>query len=168
MIQPLGEYIRQVRLSKGLSLRQLAEKIGYRNLNRGIRRINKLEQNGILPAPSVLGRLVKVLGISHFALKCRLTLSDDARAGLDFCRPPFLFREGKDPGCLGCIEFPPKTVKTREQAEVYASQKGRRLGCEIWLVADAYTLIRFDENGVLVDETLSDLVWKRRKRRKAL
>src|SRR5947207_2568978 len=48
MTNNLGSYFHDERVSKGLSLGQLAEKVGYRNLSKGARRITMLEREGVI------------------------------------------------------------------------------------------------------------------------
>lgn len=42
----LGEFFRQERLRRGLPLQELARHIGYRNANKGARRLERLERTG--------------------------------------------------------------------------------------------------------------------------
>ena len=42
----LGEYLRDNRVKQGLTLGQLARMVGYRNINKGERRITALERTG--------------------------------------------------------------------------------------------------------------------------
>lgn len=42
----LGDLLRQERLRRGLTLQDLARHIGYRNVNRGARRLERLERTG--------------------------------------------------------------------------------------------------------------------------
>ena len=42
----LGAFLRAERLRRGLSLSELARMVGYRNINKGVRRIMALEQTG--------------------------------------------------------------------------------------------------------------------------
>ena len=46
----VGEFLRQERIKQGLTLQALARKIGYRNLNKGARRLGRLERTGQEPA----------------------------------------------------------------------------------------------------------------------
>lgn len=59
----LGRFFRQRRVEIKLSLGQLAERAGYRNLNRGSNRIKTLENGGEV-RPDPLGKLADVLEIS--------------------------------------------------------------------------------------------------------
>ncbi len=56
----LGSYLCGERLKQKLNTAQLAEMIGYRNTNKGMRRILDLEREGVAP-PSLLKKVVDVL-----------------------------------------------------------------------------------------------------------
>jgi hypothetical protein len=56
----LGSYMKNERLKQKLNTAQLAEKVGYKNINKGMRRITVLELEGVAP-PSLLRKVVDVL-----------------------------------------------------------------------------------------------------------
>jgi len=56
----LGSYLKEKRLKQKLNTAQLAEKVGYKNIYKGIRRILDLEREGIAP-PALLKKVVDVL-----------------------------------------------------------------------------------------------------------
>lgn len=60
----LGDYFRKVRLANGRSLGQLARKVGYRNVNKGCRRITTFETTGTIH-PDLLTKVAAILEIDN-------------------------------------------------------------------------------------------------------
>jgi len=58
----LGSYIKGERLKQKLNTAQLAIKIGYKNVNKGMRRISALESEGVFN-PGLLKKIVDVLNL---------------------------------------------------------------------------------------------------------
>jgi transcriptional regulator with XRE-family HTH domain len=62
---PLGRLIRQTRERRGSSRHPIVERAGYRNTNKGFRRLDELESGpGVFPDSRVLTRFAAVLGIA--------------------------------------------------------------------------------------------------------
>jgi transcriptional regulator with XRE-family HTH domain len=59
----LGKLFRARRVKKGLSLHQLAELVGYGNLNKGSNRIQRFESGGKI-MPDLFAELVSILEVS--------------------------------------------------------------------------------------------------------
>ncbi|RQD73442.1 MAG: hypothetical protein D5R97_09355, partial [Candidatus Syntrophonatronum acetioxidans] len=60
----LGRYVKKERLKKGLNSSELAHFMGYKNINRGMRRILSLEREGEVH-PEVLKKLIEALNLSQ-------------------------------------------------------------------------------------------------------
>jgi len=56
----LGSYLKGERLRQKLNTAQLAGKVGYRNINKGMRRVIDLEREGIA-TPALLSKVVDTL-----------------------------------------------------------------------------------------------------------
>jgi len=60
----LADYCRTQRQARTLSLRRLAALLGYRNLNKGMRRLRQLEQDGVAH-PELLRKLIGALDLDE-------------------------------------------------------------------------------------------------------
>ena len=67
MARHLGEFFRSRRIEQGLSLGQLARLAGYRNVNKGVRRILRFEQDCVV-RNDLLVRMTEALKISDYDL----------------------------------------------------------------------------------------------------
>ena len=62
MTSKLGTYCRAQRITKGLTLGQLAREVGYRNIGKGTNRLHTLETTGEVQ-PNLLVKVVAILGL---------------------------------------------------------------------------------------------------------
>ena len=62
MSSRLGDYFRKVRLAKGMTLGRLARLVGYRNVNKGCRRIDTFEKTG-RATPELFSKMTSILGV---------------------------------------------------------------------------------------------------------
>lgn len=60
MTTHLGRYIKQKRVEKNINTADLAKRMGYKNTNKGVRRVIDLEREGVVH-PDVLNKIVKAL-----------------------------------------------------------------------------------------------------------
>jgi len=60
MTNCIGSYLRQQRLDQNLTLRDLAQQLGYKNLQKGMNRIKALEERGRL-SRDLLPRIIQAL-----------------------------------------------------------------------------------------------------------
>ena len=74
MSRRVGEYFKQRRLEKGLSIVQLAEAVGLTSSNKDARRIGAFEQSG-RTTPDLFARLMVALDVDQATLK-RLAYED--------------------------------------------------------------------------------------------
>lgn len=58
----VGQILRPARLVRGLSLREVAARLGYSDVDRGIRRLSLVEATGLI-REDLLARLLEVLGL---------------------------------------------------------------------------------------------------------
>jgi hypothetical protein len=116
----LGTYFRRTRIANGISLGDLAQQIGYRNLSKGCRRIATLETTGRARG-DLIDRLAAALGIDGTTVEQLRQM--DFRAWEEWADDPDQ-RRYVVLRLLPAIysEIPvPANVTTREEAEAFAS-----------------------------------------------
>lgn len=62
MLNNLGAYLKSERINKGLNCHQLASLVGYKNLNKGARKIEKAEKGGRL-SNELMEKISSALGL---------------------------------------------------------------------------------------------------------
>jgi hypothetical protein len=78
----LGFYVRHERMRQGLTLQALARKVGYRNLDKGARRLERLERTG-REEKDLVDRAIVALGLDA-ARAAELAARDDAARKVAF------------------------------------------------------------------------------------
>lgn len=68
MMVPLGQLLRQAREANQMGLEQVARKLGYRNVVKGVRKLTVIEATGTV-SDETLVRLADVLGIDWALLE---------------------------------------------------------------------------------------------------
>ncbi len=74
-----GELLREARGERGLTLQELAARIGYRNLNKGARRIEHLERGGEDKQKGILGLIAAALGLDAQRVADCQAVDEEAR-----------------------------------------------------------------------------------------
>lgn len=64
MATKLAKYIKQERVKQGLSYAKLSRSMGYRNINKGMRRIAEIEREGKADS-EILRKVVKALNLNE-------------------------------------------------------------------------------------------------------
>ena len=143
----LGELVRRARLHLQLTPQALARRLGYRNLNKGARRVERLERTGI-EAPVFIEELVAALGCDQGQV-ADLTARDDVARRLAFegwlnvPQPLALYRNAVGLAIGAAI---PDGL-TEEEAIAYAINLQRKEGLRMCLVLDRRRSIWIEEDG---------------------
>ena len=137
MASHLGNHIRTARTARGWTPQVLAQKIGYRNQNKGARRVLALEQTG-LDKIGILPNVINTLNLDRAKI-ADLIDQDKAQRLEAFerwvkkpIRPYLVVRWF--PAFYTDI-FLPKTIKSHVDAEAYASDfavEKRVFVCLVW------------------------------------
>jgi transcriptional regulator with XRE-family HTH domain len=67
-VKMLGQLLRQARQGQGLGLEQVACRLGYRNVTKGVRKLKVIEATGTV-SDDLLVKLAEVLGIDWVVLE---------------------------------------------------------------------------------------------------
>ena len=133
----LGSYFKAWRERRGLSPQALAGLAGYRNVNRGARRILDLEVTGASSA-DLVSKLAKVLGVStRVVAQLAQRDLDAARAAFErWLAEPVESRFFVLPLAAVSVEqsLPPPVLSCREQAAEWASEAAKSQGLRAVLV----------------------------------
>jgi hypothetical protein len=145
----LGRYFRARRLELGLSLGEVARRLGYSNITKGARRIQQLEDVGECTR-DLLDRLLGVLGVDRSVAK-ELLGRDRAeyfRAWEEWVSEPVPIRMVIRwiPGVLGTRPLP-TAVTTPEQAVAYAQDFARTHRTKVFVELSRRTTVTIDEHG---------------------
>ena len=141
-----AEYFKERRLERGLSVEEVARRLGCKRLHKAVRRVKAFEEAGYVRA-ALLGRLATVLGIDETTLN-RLAF-DDYRywfALMNFPVVPCLLRRQARRG--GAVRLP-KRLKTNEAREKFAADYARRHRTDVCLTVSARVDIWFSKDGTI-------------------
>ena len=141
----LSDHCRKRRRHLALSPAQLARLAGYRNINKGIRRIRDFEDGG-RPDSEFLGKLVDALDIPQGEID-RVTAWDvqDWCENIDRPIQPHLLRTKYGPR----IKLPPG-VDTLEKAQAYARARALEIYRTVRLVWSRRTYVQYSPDGTVV------------------
>jgi transcriptional regulator with XRE-family HTH domain len=145
-VSHLGDFFRERRNERGLSLGQLAGIVGYQNVSRGSNRIHKFESGGKV-APDLFARLASALEICPDQV--RALAAEDYREWLAWAnepmRPYVVIRH------LACIyqriELPDDALDP-EAAEAFAARLARERNRMVCLVLNRRLSVGFDATGL--------------------
>ena len=144
MATHVAKYFRKRRSEMGLSLVQLAKKVGYGNVSKGYRKIDAFERTGRCH-PVLFSKLMEALQIGERLLaQAAYTDYRDWLAAPANPPTPYLLRSPIR-GCLGL----PDDLTTVEEMERYAADQARRHGTSVTLVLDNRIRVRFGKDGSL-------------------
>jgi transcriptional regulator with XRE-family HTH domain len=132
----LGELIRRSRRSLGWTLQELARRMGYRNLAKGARRLEHLEQSG-MASTDLEARAASALGLDQRLLVEIKARDDAARAHLfqewlEGAQPMELY--GYVAGATFRVPLPERL--TEDQAIAFAMDTRQELRVRMCLVVD--------------------------------
>ncbi len=136
MRKNLAGLIKQERIKQGYNYAELARKMGYRNIERGMRRIITLEREGTVH-PEVLARLVEALALDEDHVD-RLIRKDNEQERIAFeawlntpVERHLIIRWM--PAVYGERKIP-SSINTEEEAIAYAQAVAREYSSMVWLV----------------------------------
>jgi len=157
MSNHLGEFFKNRRLEKGLGFGHLARTVGYRNVTKGARKIQLLEQRGIIREDLLL-KLVEVLGIDpsivlDLAEKDRQEFVREWEAWAD--QPVAMEAVIRVMAAVYSTHTMPEEVKTQDEAEAYCSDLAKRLHKKVFLMVSRRLTINFDEQGVVTSRNVA-------------
>ena len=144
----LAEYFKQKRLEMGLSVADVVKMLGYKNISKGMRRINAFEEAGFIHAV-LLAKLAKVLGIDDRTVN--LIVFKDYKSWLVLMNMPIvprLFRRALYGG--GVVEVP-RRFQSAETSERYASHFAMRCGTDVCLMMCPRVKLWFGSDGSLLE-----------------
>ena len=150
MTTKLAGYIKQERLKKRLNYADLSRLMGYKNINRGMRRIIDLEREG-KAHPEILKKITEALGLVEDIVD-ELIQQDKEEQQREFeewvnaspMRWHLIIRW--IPAVYGERDIP-DNIKTEDEAIEYAVGVAKELKSMIWLVLSRKVNIHIDENG---------------------
>lgn len=142
----MADHYRKRRLEIQMSLAQLARLVGYKNVSKGVRKIDFFERSGTCHA-ELFRKLTAALGIDE-QTRNRLDYEDyhDWLATPANPPAPYLLRSPYR-GCIGL----PQEVTTVADMEEYAADYARIHRANVCLVVDNRIAVRFAEDGSLTE-----------------
>jgi hypothetical protein len=149
MATNLAHYIKQERVNRGLNYAELSRKMGYKNINRGMRRIIDLERENEAH-PEVLEKIIVALELGREYID-QLIHQDKDYQQREFEKwvntpikwhliirwMPAVYSEREIPGY----------IKTEEEAIEYAVGVAKEYCSIVWLVLSKKENIHIDKNG---------------------
>jgi transcriptional regulator with XRE-family HTH domain len=146
----LGEMFRRTRVERGLSLRQLALLVGYRNTNKGIRRLTAIEKGDLSPNRDLYDRIASALELDLDLLKATVVRDRDEylenwNRWADEPIKPYLFLRLQS--CIYVRREIPEELADLEQVELWASGVARKNHWRACLVWTRRLSVWFDADG---------------------
>jgi|LSQX01.2.fsa_nt_gb transcriptional regulator with XRE-family HTH domain len=141
----VADQFRSVRLSRGVSLSQLARQVGYRNVSKGCRRIGTFEQTGQV-TDDLLMKLANALGIDAATVE-ELKERDRQEWERWAAEPIEPFMVIRVFSAAYCRRHLPDEINDLEQAEAWAAGVARQLHKRICLVWNRREMTYLDCKG---------------------
>jgi hypothetical protein len=148
MSSHLGKYFKEKRLAVGLTLGKLAGMMGYRNINRGCRRIRQVEEDsGYCKHEKLLSKLAAVLKIDDETIIGLIEEDVDAYKQWEKANPvdPHLVVRYMA-AVYGRCKLP-KNITTLEDSRKFASDKAVEMRFSVCLVWSHRLSIYYDQHG---------------------
>ena len=145
----LGRYVKKERLKKGLNSSELAHFMGYKNINRGMRRILSLEGEGEVH-PEVLKKLIEALNLSQEKVDEQIKKDKEQRDKefQEWVNTPIkkhlIIRWMA--AMYGMLDIP-EGIQSEEEVIKYACDKAKELKCMLWLVLSRKENIQINKEG---------------------
>ncbi len=159
----LSRYIKQERLKRGLNFAELSQKMGYTNVNRGMRRIIDLEREGVVHH-EILEKIIDVLELDREKID-QFIQQDKEQQQREFIEwinipikwhliirwMPTIYGERDIPG----------NIRTEEEAIEYAVGVAKELKRMVWLVLSRKENIHVDSDGNIISRNVEaiDCSW---------
>jgi transcriptional regulator with XRE-family HTH domain len=146
----LGDLFRKTRLERGLSLRQLSLSVGYRNTNKGIRRLAAIEKGDLSPNRDLYGKIATALELDLELLKATVArdraefLENWNRRADEPTKPHLILRLQS---CIYVRREIPEEAFDLEQVESWASSVAREHHWRACLVWNRRLSVWFDADG---------------------
>ncbi|MGI6444200.1 MAG: helix-turn-helix domain-containing protein [Candidatus Ozemobacteraceae bacterium] len=151
-----GQLLKDRRIAMGLSPKQLAEKLGYTNIVKGIRRINVAEEGGA--RDNKLQEIMAILGVTEAdRSQCRIEQEKqilEKIKTLPKFKPVLVYR------IMACIYAEakiPEELTTEEQLKEFAGNFARERKFKAWLKLD-YNITYFINTDGKVSEPIRSIV----------
>jgi len=145
----LGSYLKSERLKHKLNTAQLAEKVGYRNINKGMRRINILEREGIA-TPTLLSKVVDALKLDTGCVDNLIKLDREANEA-EYERwlnePIKMYYTIRMMPTIYLSYDLPSNIKTEDEAIDYVSDVAKNKKCLAWLNLSRRETLFIDKSG---------------------
>jgi transcriptional regulator with XRE-family HTH domain len=141
----VADQFRSVRLSRGVSLSQLARQVGYRNVSKGCRRIGTFEQTGQV-TDDLLMKLAHALGVRAATVK-ELKYRDHQEWERWVAEPIEPFLVIRVFSAAYCRRSLPNEITDLEQAEAWAAEIARQVHKRVCLVWSRREMTYLDCNG---------------------
>jgi transcriptional regulator with XRE-family HTH domain len=145
MTSQLGNCVRLERQKAGLSRQQLAGIIGYKNLNKGARRIEQIELEGSFDK-AIFREIAEALNLDHAEIENRIQIDhENFEAFLD---EPVAMRMIVRLMPAVYVSNPlPDEIKTHEEATVYARGYAKSQHVKVCLILSRRITYWFDASG---------------------
>jgi hypothetical protein len=151
----LGSFIRSERVGRGLTLGQLARLVGYRNLNKGARRIACLEQTGMATS-DLLVNVAEALDLDWTTVE-RLADEDRQKRLREWERwasePVPMYLVIRLMAAVYARQTLPSEIETAVEAEAWACDIARRRRCRVCLVLSRRWSVWIDADGQVEAKT---------------
>jgi transcriptional regulator with XRE-family HTH domain len=151
----LGSYFRQQRLRQGITLGDLARRVGYRNVSKGSNKVIRFEREGTV-TEDLLVALAEALGIDWLVVVD--LMEQDRQACLAEWEKwasepvPMELVARLMPAVYSRVSLPPE-VTTQEQAEVYARKFAQQHGWRCCLVVSRRLSVWIGKHGEIEART---------------
>ena len=156
----LGSYIKGKRLKQKLNTAQLAQKIGYCNINKGMRRILDLEREGVAH-PALLKKIVDVLKLDACHIDSLIREDREANEA-EYKRwlnePIDMYYTIRMMPTIYLSYDLPAEIKSEEEAIAYVTDIAKDKKCLAWLSFSRRDIVFIDKSGGVTGR-LSSCKW---------
>jgi hypothetical protein len=143
-----SDHLRSQRLAPGISLGELARRIGYSNVAKGARRIETFENRGIAKPKDLPLRIAEALGVNDDELRQIAWL--DYLAWHRWLNEPVPMKlVVRMMPAIYCRECLPEEI-TPEQAEKFAARVAKERRRQVCLVVSRRLSVYFDQQGEVI------------------
>ena len=156
MWKNLGKYIKEERLRQGLNSSELAQLMGYKNINRGMRRILDLEREGMVH-PEVLKKIIKALNLDQKVIDYVVQQDKEQheREFQEWVNTPIDMHLTVKllPAIYANFDVP-ADIESEEEIIEFACDKAKELRCMLWLVLSRKENIHIDNEGKVISRNV--------------
>jgi transcriptional regulator with XRE-family HTH domain len=148
----LGSYIKGERLKQKLNTAQLAQKIGYCNINKGMRRILALEREGTA-SYALLEQVVDVLNLDADYIESLIRQDREAYEAdyqMWLTEPVKMTYTIRAMPAIYLSYDLPAEITGEEEAIGYAKSLASRMKCMVWLLLSREENIQIGADGELI------------------